>query len=454
MARGITIGNWLAPYTLQLQPLRFFLLSYSPDLIITPSGGLSLSLSPLTFTAAEQPLALSSGCAQNSGSIVNKYIIEPGTSTGGSATTCIDTSKSWTTNQWVGFTFYCFSPTFETSTITSNTSNTLTFGTVSTPITSGKSYGMSSAGSVAGTVSQFNQNLLSGYPLYSLNFNDWGSQQCTMTQWINTPACWGVNYSGVGYDNTAAGIGSYANVCRGWTNASGATSGAGYPASVGMGVQLSAMTKAKVHWSCVTPTAQPNQSRWDNLIDVYWWTTPDPHSLGSAFPPHVDMQIVPRLMDNGGFAGQNAVNHHYSTKTLGGNTYNVVISSQGSSDWGSGFSDATGYTVSFYLLPTTAATNGVGNQLWGQISATHDILAMATWLASSNPLDDSSAPVKNASGITVSAANGNLPMNSSWYLDAVNAGTEFAWDLVSADPFTTNNFWVSMQAETDGPASP
>jgi len=63
-------------------------------------------------------------CKQNAASIpAGDY----GTSTGGSSTTLVDSSKSWTTNQWVGATFINNS-NGATSTVTSNTATTLTFG--------------------------------------------------------------------------------------------------------------------------------------------------------------------------------------------------------------------------------------------------------------------------------------------------------------------------------------
>jgi len=53
-----------------------------------------------------------------------------GDATGGSTTTCQDTAKAWTTNQWVGATYFNLS-NGATSTVTSNTATQLTFGATS-----------------------------------------------------------------------------------------------------------------------------------------------------------------------------------------------------------------------------------------------------------------------------------------------------------------------------------
>lgn len=53
-----------------------------------------------------------------------------GDATGGSTTTCVDSTKAWTTNQWIGATFLNLS-NGATSTVTSNTATTLTFGATS-----------------------------------------------------------------------------------------------------------------------------------------------------------------------------------------------------------------------------------------------------------------------------------------------------------------------------------
>lgn len=62
-----------------------------------------------------------------------------GTATSGSTTTCVDTTKSWETNQWRGYTFRDVT-TGAASTISSNTSNTLTLLSAITAVSTSDSY--------------------------------------------------------------------------------------------------------------------------------------------------------------------------------------------------------------------------------------------------------------------------------------------------------------------------
>jgi len=63
-----------------------------------------------------------------------------GTATGGSTTTLVDTSKSWTINQWAGY-FVSDSTQGETPGVISNTANTLNFfAVVANPVIAGDAY--------------------------------------------------------------------------------------------------------------------------------------------------------------------------------------------------------------------------------------------------------------------------------------------------------------------------
>jgi hypothetical protein len=65
----------------------------------------------------------------------NSSLWERGRASSGTATTLVDTSKSWATNRWIGYTVRIFSGTARgrVETILSNSSNTLTFASGATP---------------------------------------------------------------------------------------------------------------------------------------------------------------------------------------------------------------------------------------------------------------------------------------------------------------------------------
>jgi len=62
-----------------------------------------------------------------------------GTATGGTTTTLVDTSQSWTTNQWTNYDLF-IGTQLTNVTVTSNTATTLTFGAIGTAPSAGNSY--------------------------------------------------------------------------------------------------------------------------------------------------------------------------------------------------------------------------------------------------------------------------------------------------------------------------
>jgi hypothetical protein len=382
-------------------------------------------------------------CAQSAGSNVMLYVNEEFTAaTGGSTTTLDDTARSWPTNFWVGWTIATDSP-FQTATVVSNTATHVVFSPAfSTAVTSGMAYFFSSASgaftyNIAGTNyttgSQYNQVLYGTAPQqYSVNIDAFGAPAAILA-WSNNYNCWGCyygnSYGGNGYYVNGIGAGNvwgYPSVSRGYVGGgSGTTSATGYTTSVGMGIELSAMTKAKVHVSIQTYPSTANNGKWDFLMDNYWYTVADPATLGGSFTQNiqVDMQVYPAMLDATGYGfGYQASSHNPSTITISGNTYDCVISSKGTADWGNGFANTTnGYCVSFYLHPTNIAAGGAtppGPQLFGAASSTHDLYAMATWLSglTSSSRDNNNNMILNASGVQVTPGNNNVPMSTSNYL--------------------------------------
>lgn len=81
--------------------------------------------------------------------------LDSGTATGGSTTTIVDSSKSWTTNQWMGYVAAASSSSGQAGVITANTSNTLTLtvtsGALSPGVSAGNTYTIHAAYTLDGT---------------------------------------------------------------------------------------------------------------------------------------------------------------------------------------------------------------------------------------------------------------------------------------------------------------
>jgi len=299
------------------------------------------------------------------------------------------------------------------------------------------------------------------YGQYNVSFDDWGPDPGTFTQWINSAACWGVSTTTSSERN---GITSYSNVSRGWsdngTMLAKLSTGGTYPANPnwttlsGMGIQVSALTKAHVKWSMVVPTT-PNTndtvSRWDALIDIYFHTAAEgaPNPPSSAWLPQVDLQIMQMLMDaplagqtpnSSGYYALTLASKNGFTKTISGVTYVGAIDL-------AVFNQPGGHTITLMPTPTMFSAPATG-LLWGQPSMMHDVGGIIAWLSQSNPTDDSGNPLKTATGTVVTTPL--IP--SSLYLDAINAGFEIDFGTAPNDNhWTTTNFWVAVQNEPDGP---
>jgi len=291
---------------------------------------------------------------------------------------------------------------------------------------------------------------------YTVSFDDWGPDPGTLTTWINGAACWGESTT----TNVEKGsISSYSAVSRGWSHNATVLSNlstSGYPAAPnwttlsGMGIQVSALTKAHVKWSMSVPTT-PNAgnavSRWDALMDIYFHTVANPAS--SAWLPQIDLQIMQMLMDapltsqpaaRSGYYAYNMEANNPWIKTFSGVTYIGVIDI-------AVYNQPGGHTITMMPLPTMATTPATTGLLWGQPSLVHDVGAIIAWLSSSNPVDDSGSAIKYSNGTVVTTP----VIAPSLYLTAINAGFEIDFGTApNNNTWSTTDFWVAVQNEPDG----
>lgn len=367
-------------------------------------------------------------CAQNGGSLILSDYQTQDNLTGGSTTTAIDTKQSWPVNGLVGFLFQNFT-TGKSGTVTSNTATTLTMASVGTANASGNSYDVFNFG---------NQFVYQTFGNYALSLDDFGPQAGGLTLWVNDQTCWGV--TGVTVNTEQGGIGCYPAVSRGFAQEIVNDLGPSYTTSVGMGIQLSALTKCHIGVNLKQVPSVPALSRWDYLIDNYLFTVAEP--AAAAYPPQIDISIFQTCMDNG-FYGSSYSSLNGFEITIAGVQYAAIV------DWsaGSGFHQPGGHYILLFCRPTGPTDGLATNSLWGQLNLVHDLGAIMTYFSQSNPLDDSGHPIKNAAGTTITSPL----ITSSLFINAVNAGPEIDFTASSTDSWITQDFWVAMQSEPDGP---
>jgi hypothetical protein len=340
----------------------------------------------------------------------------------------------------------------------SATSTTLATGSGSGPGSGSGSGGGSgacarSSSSTVNTPGAGNSNIYAWSPFgnYNVSYDDWQPDP-GLTQWINSATCWGVTTT---TSSENGSINSYSNVSRGWSNNQDlmntrSTSGSNWTTLSGMGVQVSALTKAHMKWSMTVPST-PNTndavSRWDALIDIYLHTTANP--AATAWPPQIDLQIMQTLMDQpvsgqaantSGYFALVLSGSHAWQKTIGGVQYAGVIDAFN-------YNQPGGHTITMFPRPTMYTDSATTGLLWGPTSVVQDVGGIIAWLSQSNPTDDSGNPIKDANGNTITAP----VIASSLYLTAINAGFEIDFGTApSNNQWTTTDFWVAMQSEPDG----
>jgi len=370
------------------------------------------------------------------GTTVNTFTNFPGIVTGGSALTVVDATQNWKFNQWKDATLGVYlgagaGNAWASSIVASNTATTITLvSALPGPVAAKNRYVMGTYWPIG------NPYAFTRYGNYAVTFDDWGPQPGTLTLTSAGKDAWSVALSGQGSNDVGNNIGSYPSVSRGY-NAVDASLQGTHVTDVGMGVQVSALTKCDVTTAFKTPTTLGG-SRWDLLEDVYFHTSATPAGT-SAWPPQVDLQVFLALMDNtDAYFAVSVAMKHPSYKTFNGVRYMITVDDPG----GAGFHQPSGHIVQVFVPPFGTPTGG--SQLWGQGSATVPLALLIAWLSKPNPTDDAGAIIKNALGQTVNYAC----IDPSWYLTAVNAGPEIAWlNNPASNGFTCTGFNVSMQNE-------
>lgn len=396
------------------------------------------------------PLIVSS-CAQNVGSIVTTAIEATGSVTSATTTTLTDSTANWAVNQFAGgaYTVQDFT-NGASSTAVSNTATTVTVSPAFSPTpAAGHTYNIFN---YTNTFNWWN------FGLYNVEYNNWGKQLGTLTQWVNSATCWGMSVTSTSDPSSPA---SYPHASRGWSNNTGlmntlSTGPSGntndWTTQAGLGIQVSALTKCKVGWKISQFPTNPNLlnlvSRWDALIDIYLHlvATPPP----SAFVPQHDIQIMQVLMDQpltsqppnkSGFWAASLDASHGFTKTLGGIAYDIMIDNNPS------FAQPGGHVFTCFPHPTMWTNSGSTGLLWGNGTMVHDVKAMIDYFSSSNPLDDLGQPIKTTNGTTVTTPL----ISTNHYLTSINTGEEVNFGTTPNDcTWTHSGFWVAMQNEPDG----
>jgi hypothetical protein len=302
-----------------------------------------------------------------------------------------------------------------------------------------------------------NPNTVGDFGNYVARFDLWSPSGATETMWINSPSSWGA----WGTQKTDGGIWTAPCVTRGWVpEAMSTLSSPGtndWTTQSGLGLSLAnnaaAITKAHVHWSIgAAPTTPYPASRWDALIDVFFHASAQP---GPNDALTVDLQIVPYQMDSytpGGFQGLFGAELGQSgfQITLGSGAFRQTIS--GVIDQNGPF--ANRHTVTLFVQPDGYFNNPNGLALWGKPSSSVDLQAIIQWLMQSPPKDDNGNPIKAWNGSNAVAMTGPVLLPSD-YLTAVNWDFEFDYtNGTSSDQFMTNNLWLSINSEADGPMTP
>ncbi len=255
--------------------------------------------------------------------------------------------------------------------------------------------------------------------------------------WANSASCWGVTTTAT---TDRFGIGSYPDVSRGWDNNQTTMNQLSTPGTndwttkSGMGIAVTALSKARVHWAFSAP-ATP--TRWNALIDIYFHTTNSPDA--TAFYPQLDLMIDQALADEAYSASTYysdlASSSHATQVTIGGTPYTVYIDNPSQV-----FNQPGGHTIALFNLPNAFAS-GNNNPTWGTTDAVTDVAAIIKYFMQSNPVDDSGAPLMNATGTVITSPL----ITPNLYLNAINAGFEINDGTV----FTTTAFCVAMQSEPD-----
>jgi hypothetical protein len=234
------------------------------------------------------------------------------------------------------------------------------------------------------------------YSKYWVRNNIWGQgspgagSQC---MWAASESCWGVTATHSNGNGIPKG---YPQAVRGWVQGDGFT-----VANSGMGIKVTELTKAKVHWTMDTPTS----GRYMALWDIYFHSKSNP---GGGETPRTSLMINQRIADDGYYAGELAncpQGGACPTVTWGGQTFRLWV---GKADW------ATGNTIQLFLTPTSGA-------LFGSETMTLDLKAVIDGLRGMKLIPDTD------------------------YLTSIQIG----WEIIDGGTFQTSKYWTALQNEPD-----
>jgi len=274
------------------------------------------------------------------------------------------------------------------------------------------------------------------YGNYFVNNNNWGGTP-GQKFWSNDENCWGVTTSATSDSGMVA---SYPSVTRGWSQ--NATimqqqGGNSWTVQSGMGIPVSQLSKAKVHWSFDAPT---QGVRWLGLMDNYFHKTNSPSP--TQFPPVVDLMvdqsIADQIVNGSSYYALVAQQDHGTTITVSGVQYVMYIDDSDENAYHS----AGGHTIHLFRTPS-AFTSNTALALWGTNDGITDLAAIVKFFMQSSPVDDNGQPLKTSSGATVTSPL----ITSDLYLNSINAG----WEIDTGTAFTNTGFCVAMQNEPDCP---
>lgn len=243
--------------------------------------------------------------------------------------------------------------------------------------------------------------------IYYARMNAWNSGAAgfrNQKTWARNEHDWGVTSNHVNDGQ----VKSYSSVVRGWASGDGFNG----IANSGLGIQVSALTKARLRWAFNAPSdyggvVGPNATnRFTALWDTYFHTMANPS--GNDIP-HTSLMINQYVVDGDGYYGGLA--QRGQSVTLGGQQWQMHVFQ---SSW------ASGNTIELFPGPFN------DYKILGKKDLTIDYRGVVRDLV----------------------AMGLIPNTD--YLTSIQAGFE----VISGGAFQTTQFWTALQNEVDGQATP
>jgi hypothetical protein len=213
------------------------------------------------------------------------------------------------------------------------------------------------------------------------------------------------------------------------------------------------------------------------LIDVIFHAIATPSNQGS-YTETFHLQIYQMVMDfqvngNPNWATYLVGSKHYSTKTINGVAYIVLVNMQDTGNFGNpawAGSGGTANNVTLFAWPAPAPI-GSGSYLWGQASAVHDIGGIISWLSQTTSGSQGTGIYDDAGNLLINNVGGGYVtsalLNPAHYLTGLNpnfevysaatgpfpsnySGAAASGPYTDNTKFTTTNFWVALPGEGIG----